>query len=325
MKKKIIFVSIAVITLLSACGNEKIDNTIEYNTTNYITTTDNIINDTESKDASIDNEETIDKDTTTDNTTADKDTTADNITTDKETTINGAIENTSENVTTDKETDSKETIIPGVDNFDINAERVSLPDDYLLPGDDFKDAVFIGDSRTEGLTVYNVLTTSTILATRGLTAKEAYSKKFIKLEDGTKITAIDYLENNKFNRVYIMLGLNEMGGTAEHFKETYGILVDKIRETLPDAKIYAISIIPMIEERTDDTYNNPKIKKYNEALKALTEEKGITFVNAKAAVINEQGTLRDDLSKDGIHLRVPGLTMFVNYLILSTSDVYNNR
>ena len=306
MRKQMLFMLLTVTVMaVSGCGKDDIGNTI--NTIDYESNSE--INTT------VDNKEN------TDNDSSDKDTTQE-LTTEDTTTTKKEETTSREEVTT---TVSGSDKIPGVDDFDVNADRVQLPSDKLLPGDDFSDAVFIGDSRTEGLTVYKVLTTSTVLATRGLMASEAYSKKFVNMGDGTKGTAIDYIKGKNFNRVYIMLGLNEMGGTTENFTTTYGILIDKIREALPEAKIYAISIIPMIEERTDETYNNPKIKKFNDALVKLVEQKGITYVNAKAAVVNEQGTLRNDLSKDGIHLKTPGLTMFVNYLILSTSETYADR
>ena len=296
MRKRIVILAVCISALsLNGCGSGYIQNSIQTVGTESMSTSANLSDDKQ----------------TTDNT--DIETTKD-------------IETTSKEETTTKEeetTTSTKPVIPGVEDFDVNAPKVQLPSDSVLPGDDFSDAVFIGDSRTEGLTVYKVLTTSTVLATRGLMACEAYSKKFVDMPDGTKGTAIDYIKVKNFNRVYIMLGLNEMGGTVDNFTDTYGMLIDRVKEALPDAKIYAISILPMIEERTDSTYNNVKIKKYNEALELLVKEKGITYVNAQAAVVNDQGTLRDDLSKDGIHLRTPGLTMFLNYLILATSPAYN--
>ena len=75
-------------------------------------------------------------------------------------TTNKNIETTTIQETTTPEQTTEDTtkVIESVDDFNINAARVNLPEDRLLQGYDFSDAVFIGDSRTEGLTVYNVLT-----------------------------------------------------------------------------------------------------------------------------------------------------------------------
>lgn len=220
-----------------------------------------------------------------------------------------------EESTTEEET----TIIEATDDFDINAARVNLPEDRLIEGYDFSDAVFIGDSRTEGLTVYNVLTTSTVLATRGLMASSALTDKFIDM-GGSKGTVIDYLKQNTFKKAYVMLGLNELGCNVDSYTGYYKKLIDEIRVAQPELELYVLAIIPMVEERTDEVYNNEVIAKFNEALKGMCEEKKVELVNTAPALINESGTLSEELSNDGIHLNQKGLRKFVNYLILATAD-----
>lgn len=234
-------------------------------------------------------------------------------------------ENSTTNQST-KETTTKEDVtkdptrlIESVDDFDVNSKRVNLPEDRLLSGYDFSDAVFIGDSRTEGLTVYNVLTTSTVLATRGLMASSALTNKFVDLGSG-KGTVIDYLKQNSFKKVYIMLGLNELGCDINMYTTSYKKLIDEVKQAQPEAKIYIMPVIPMVEERTDEVYNNEIIGKFNEALKNVCVEKNVPLINVSAALINENGTLPSELSTDGIHLNAKGLRKLVNYLILATAN-----
>lgn len=233
-------------------------------------------------------------------------------------TTTGKTEVPQETTTQAVQEETTDNSIPVSSQFDLNATRVDVPEDALIPGYDLSDAVFVGDSRTEGLTVYNVLTTSTVLATRGLMASSVLNEQFVDLGNGSKGTVVDYLKTHDFDKIYIMFGINELGCNINIFKTSYSMFVDEIREANPDIKIYAESIIPMVSDRTDDVYNNEIIATFNQALKEVCGEKNIQYLNVSAALIGDDGTLPEKYSRDGIHLNVEGLKRFVNYIIMST-------
>ena len=238
---------------------------------------------------------------------------------------------TSENVSAEETTTEIETttgeqniLVDSPENFDIEAKRVELPGDRFVMDYDFSDAVFIGDSRIQGLTVYQVLNTSTVLATKGLMSNNCLTKEFVDMGNEQKGTIVDYLAEHQFNRVYIMFGINEVGCDVSYFTYSYKCLVNEISALQPDAEIYALSVFPMVEERTDEVYNNEIIKVFDDGLKELCEQEQITYVNVSAAVINDEGTLREELSWDGIHLGTEGLTRIVNYIMLATVEEQEN-
>lgn len=231
--------------------------------------------------------------------------------------------NTQESTTplTDESNSTEETTddsIPVVSPFDINATRVDVPEDEIIPGYDLSDAVFVGDSRTEGLTAYGVLTTSTVLATRGLMASSVLNEKFVDLGNGKMGTVIEYLKTHSFKKIYIMFGINELGCNIETFKASYEEFISEIKAVQPDIEIYVESIIPMVSDRTDEIYNNEIIAKFNEKLHEVCDDKNVQFLNVSAAVVGEDGTLPENYSRDGIHLNVTGLKRFVNYIIMAT-------
>ena len=258
---------------------------------------------------------TTDNDTTTtkNSTTTEDSTTMEEITTTEEITTNNIEDTTTTEIDYSK-------VVDNFKDFDINASRINVPEDKIIEGYDFSEDVFIGDSRTEGLTAYAVLTTSTVLATRGLMASSALTNKFIDVGNNEKSTIIDYLKEHKFRKAYIMLGLNELGCVIDTYVSSYKMLIDEIREVNPDIEIYILPVIPMVEERTDEVYNNEIIAIFNEELKKICAEKEVPFINVSAALINEEGTLPEELSRDGIHLNTKGLTRMVNYLILATQN-----
>ena len=74
---------------------------------------------------------------------------------------------------------------------------------------------------------------------------KAFSDSFVAL-DGQYLTAAEALRQADYGKVYIMLGMNELGWVYESvFADEYGKIIDVIRESHPGAEIYVQSIIPV--------------------------------------------------------------------------------
>ena len=82
------------------------------------------------------------------------------------------------------------------------ANFVTVTDDY------FSDALFIGDSRTDGIRMFSGLNNTTYFCSAGLDFKDAF-KKTLSIDKTTKSTLENLLATKKFGKIYIMLGINE--------------------------------------------------------------------------------------------------------------------
>ena len=176
---------------------------------------------------------------------------------------------------------------------------------------------FIGDSRTQGFIMYNGLKEVQDYSYIGLMVDTAVTKKFVKTNDGNKITLLEDMKNKNIKKVYIMLGVNELGWSyPEVFKLKYGELIDSIREVKPDCKIYLQSIIPVTESKSnsDDIYNNSKIAKYNEYIKEVAKDKNVNYLDVKSVMIDSDGNLPESASTDGIHIGKNYCEKWLEYL-----------
>ena len=80
----------------------------------------------------------------------------------------------------------------------------------------FSDALFIGDSRTEGLALYGSLTNADFFSSVGLSIFKVTEKAAGNPNTGESVTLSQNLAQKQYGKVYIMLGLNELGtGTTE--------------------------------------------------------------------------------------------------------------
>lgn len=141
----------------------------------------------------------------------------------------------------------------------------------------FADAVIVGDSITTGFVDYEILNASSVVAEVGIELTEM---------DGLLDTAAGLNPST----VFLALGLNDItatGGDTGSFEEQYKAVIGGIRQRLPEAKICVNSILPVQQSAIDERPEYAGISSYNETLKALCEEEGISFIDNTDLVKDE--------------------------------------
>jgi TATA-box binding protein (TBP) (component of TFIID and TFIIIB) len=192
-------------------------------------------------------------------------------------------------------------------------EFTEVDDDY------FTDALFIGDSRTVGLSEYcePLDTRATFYSKISLTIYDALTKKFIKTDKG-KICIEDALAEEQYAKIYIMLGLNEIGtGNPEYFKNAYEQVITRIRELQPDAIIFIQGIMHVTEDKSrgDKYFNNENINARNAVLAELADQSTVFYLDMNEAVDDENGNLAKELSFDDVHLKASSYQRWYEFLL----------
>lgn len=192
-----------------------------------------------------------------------------------------------------------------------------LPETESVEDTYFDGAIFLGDSRTEGLFLYSGLKTGHFYTTTGATVESVFSKKNYKTESGEKVALLDAAAGQECDKIYVMLGINELGWSkTKTYHDQYAKLIDRLREDHPEAKIVLQSIPPVsAKQEAKKTYvNNERISVYNEVIKALAEEKECYFLDVAACLTGEGGVLPVKKTTDGIHFNIAGCKTWLGYL-----------
>lgn len=221
------------------------------------------------------------------------------------------------------------SLLPEDDGQEDEYAWLVPPSDYdyasPVPGSEkqaedwFDDAVFVGNSRTQGLLLYTGISAKAY-ADVGLTVQTVFtSEAFPDPDDATKkVTAADALKKGDYHKVYLMFGINELGWQNEDvFLDKYAALIDEITESHDHVQIYVQSILPVCESKiSGKSYlTNARISSFNTRLQQMAEEKEVFYLDVASAVADENGALPADASTDGIHMQKDGCLKWEEYLL----------
>lgn len=204
------------------------------------------------------------------------------------------------------ETDPADTV-PAVIDPDVDARR-NDPNYY-------NDVLFIGDSRTVGLSLYGNISGATYYAKTSMSVFNCFNIN--SSETGPNKPLLDYLKDHKFGKIYILLGINEIGYPINNIANKYKALITQIRELQSDAIIVIQSNMNVTKTKSNnnpDTFNNNRINQLNSKLEMLANDETIYYINICPLFNDENGCMIDEYTGDGVHLKGKYYSIWSDYL-----------
>ena len=182
-------------------------------------------------------------------------------------------------------------------------------------GETFSDTLFIGDSRTVGLSEYGDLGQAEVFANSGMSVFNLFQAQ-VTLKNGTKQGLDEVLSSNRYGSIYLMLGINELGYEEQSILRQYRTVVEQIRARQPQATLILEANLHVTREKAakSDIYNNRKIDALNEAIEAIAEETGCRYLNVNSLFDDENGNLADGYSTDGSHILGKYYSVWVEWI-----------
>ena len=209
--------------------------------------------------------------------------------------------------------------VPAYDFTQPAPEREAVDNTY------FADAAFVGDSRTDGFMIYSGIGTGKNLTSNGLSIFKLAEKKALKI-GGETYTLLEALEMERYGKVYLCLGVNELGVYNDQgFYNAYLAAIDSIRAIQPDAVIYIQGLIPLnegeIAATSGSTYlTNEHLRVYNDLMRKAAQEKQVVYLDLYTEFVDENGELPAGASRDGVHLKKEYCKRWLTYLQTHTVE-----
>lgn len=183
----------------------------------------------------------------------------------------------------------------------------------------FDDALFIGESRTAGLKVYGRLGNADYFCGEGLTvygvlAVEASDVNFAEQ------SLRSLFARKQYGKIYIHLGINELGGNLNSYVAQYQSVIDEIRRLQPDAQIILQSVLALTGNySTKPAFSRESIQDINSRIQTLAEENGLYFSDVNQIMTDDEGYLLSERTFDGCHLTPEGYEIWAQWLVEEAS------
>ena len=180
----------------------------------------------------------------------------------------------------------------------------------------FDDALFIGDSRTVGLSEYGNLGQAEVLADSGMSVYKILKTDF-PTRSGEKIGLEQLLSDKKFGKVYIMLGINELGYDFDQTVKKYGEVVDMIRRLQPEAIIFVEANLHITGEKSKSSpyYNNENINRFNLAIAQMADEETVFYLDVNPLFDDANGNLSPEYTTDHTHILGKYYSTWVDWIL----------
>lgn len=189
------------------------------------------------------------------------------------------------------------------------AMYVEAPEGY------FESALFIGDSRCEGLRRYGGIEGAEWFTDVGLTVFEADEKE-LETEDKGTVTLPQILDAGQYDSIYICLGINELGFGTDAISGAFAELISMIEEKQPGAVIYLLANLHVTKERSesDPVFNNENIEQLNTAISLLADFDRVYYLDANPLFDDAEGNMDKEYSFDNTHLYAKHYAAWTEFL-----------
>ncbi len=178
----------------------------------------------------------------------------------------------------------------------------------------FSDALFIGDSRTDGLRLFSPIKGATYYCGTSMTIFGILDSQ--ETVDG--VTGLrNLLKSRQYGKIYLMLGINEAGYDDDAFADKYRSVVEELRAAQPGALIYLQSILYVTQnhEQKYPVFATEKLKRKNEKIRGLANDEDVFYLEVNDCMNDGTDHLPSDYTGDGVHLKASYYSLWRDYLM----------
>ena len=180
----------------------------------------------------------------------------------------------------------------------------------------FSDALFIGDSRTVGLSQYGRLEGADYFADTGMTVFNLFEQK-VSDENFGRQDLRTLLQSKQYGKIYLMLGINEIGYPFETLIPQYQQVVDEIRALQPDALLILCANLHVTRDAAAATprLEVSNIQRLDDSIAAMADGQTIFFLDENPVFCDEAGYLKKELTGDGVHPYATGYEIWAQWYL----------
>ena len=141
-------------------------------------------------------------------------------------------------------------------------------------------------------------------------------KKQLSVPGVGKKSFVEILTAKQYGKIYLMLGLNELGYQESVVEQKYKEIVELIRANQSGAILYLCANLHVTEAQSqkDAIYNNDKVNWVNEMISQLADGERCIYIDINEVFDDETGSLNEEYSSDAFHVYAKHYVEWVDWL-----------
>lgn len=190
-------------------------------------------------------------------------------------------------------------------------ESTGSPKGSTVEAPDLSDSVFIGDSVSLGFSRYcaknglmkdtTFLTVGSYSVSHALSTSTSASKGFRHpMYKGKEMPVINAIAEIKPKNIYFCLGINDIVDSGvEGTVKNYCRLINRVRESVPDATVYIVSTTFLVDSAQKKNLNNLNLSNLNHNLRILClKNDKLEYIDVMSFLQDEKFALKADYCSD---------------------------
>ncbi len=191
----------------------------------------------------------------------------------------------------------------------------------IVPRPEFtmENSLFVGDSRAVGLKEYAGIDGVEWFCDVGMSSANLEGKS-IAVGTREKMSLDELLQETQYRKIYLMMGINEVGNHMPTTVQKHRELVERILQLQPDAEIFIQANLHVSKIRNDrgDSVNNAAIDRLNSQLSEIAEKERVYYMDVNPIFDDATHSLRSDATGDGVHPYAKHYAQWGNWIIAET-------
>lgn len=179
----------------------------------------------------------------------------------------------------------------------------------------FTDALFIGDSRTDGLRLYAPFEGADYFCNTGMSVTKCLDET-VSIDDLGEVTLGQLLEQRDYGKIYISLGINDVGYDHDYLVPYFESIYNFLREQEPDALIYIMASMHVAKNRAlnEPMFESERVDHLNNLFGSFADNVHSFYINENEMFDDEEGYLIADWTGDNVHLYAKYYEVWDNWL-----------
>lgn len=197
----------------------------------------------------------------------------------------------------------------------VTSEAAKIKEFTTAEADYFNDALFIGDSRTEGLKSFGEIKNADFFSSVGMNVYKVFDEKTEVNGKSTDLESL--LKEKKYGKIYVMLGINELGYNRDTTVKKFTDFINTLRSLQKDAVIFIQANIHVGADRSekDEICNNKNIDLFNTMISELADSESVFYIDINKLFDDESGNLNKVYTSDGTHLYPKYYSVWSDWLL----------